>query len=334
MEKVYLSTVTPVYQGASYLRDLVAELDAVRNALAAEDGPLELLEAIFVDDAAVDDSAELLTELRQARPWMRVVHLSRNFGQHPATVAGILHSSGDWVATLDEDLQHRPEHLLPLLVHAVARRQDVVYAMARGAVHRSVFRNASSRLYKGIMAWLAGNPGIRKFSSFRLIRGSIARAAASVSTHDTYFDVVLTWFTNRLDALALPLVDVRSAEGKSGYSFRGLLRHARRMLISSEIKPLRFGAMVGVTTLLASVVLACVTLVVKLLYPEAIQVRGWTSLILAIAFFGGLNSLLAGILLEYLSTLLLHVQGKPTFFVVDRSKDRLLEPLAERHGAA
>jgi glycosyltransferase involved in cell wall biosynthesis len=334
MEKVYLSTVTPVYQGASYLRELVAELAVVRTALAAKGSPLELIEAIFVDDAAVDGSAAVLAELQAGHPWMRVVHLSRNFGQHPATVAGILHSSGDWVATLDEDLQHHPRFLLPLLLHAVARGQDVVYATAEGAVHRSLFRNASSRLYKRLVSWLAGNASIRKFSSYRLMRGGIARAAAAMATHDTYFDVVLTWFTNRLDALSLPLVDVRSlAAGQSGYSFGSLIRHARRMLISSEIKLLRFGALAGLIALIASVVLAGVTLVLKVVSPELIQVRGWASLILAISFFGGLTSFLIGIVLELMSTLLLHAQGKPTFFVIDRSKDRLLQALVDRGGA-
>jgi polyisoprenyl-phosphate glycosyltransferase len=331
MDKVLLSTVTPVYRGAAYLRELVYAIDALRRQLAEAGGPLELLEAIFVDDAATDESSGLLDELQAERPWMKVIHLARNFGQHPATVAGILHSSGDWVATLDEDLQHHPRFLLPLLLHAAARRQDVVYAHPEGAVHRTHFRNVSSRLYKALVSWLSGNRSIRKFNSFRMIRGSVARAAAAVSTHDTYFDVVLTWFTNRLDTRTLPLVDLRSqATGESGYSVRALLRHARRMLISSELKPLRIGATIGMAALLSSALLSAAILVLKLLHPEWIRLQGWTSLILAIAFFGGLTSLLVGIVLEYMSTLLLHAQGKPTFFVIDRGKDALLRPLLER----
>lgn len=334
MQKVYLSTVTPVYQGAPYLRRLVAELAMVRESLAREGGALELVEAIFVNDAAKDDSPEILSELQAEHSWVKAVHLSRNFGQHPATVAGILHSSGDWIATLDEDLQHHPKFLVSLLAHAVAHRQDIVYANPEGAVHRSRFRNVSSKSFKALVGWLIGNPAIRKFSSFRMIRGSIARAAASVSTHDTYFDVVLGWFTDRLGSLLLPLVDVRShAERRSGYSFRSLLRHARRMLVTSQIKLLRLGELTGMLTLIVSAFLSILTLVLKLIYPELIQVRGWTSLILAIAFFGGLASLLTGIVLEYMSTLLQQSQGRPAFFVVDRSKDSLLLPLVERKEA-
>ena len=332
MGKVYLSTITPVYRGAAYLPELCAELGRLKAALADEDGPLELIESIFVNDSAVDDSPRVLAELQKEHPWIKVVHLSRNFGQHPATAAGILHSSGDWVATLDEDLQHHPRFLIPLLVHGVAHGSDIVYANAAGNVHRTFFRNASSKAYKALVGWLVGNPRVREFSSFRMLRGSIARAAAAVATHDAYYDIVLSWFTDRLGALRLPLVDVRTmAKEQSGYSVRALLRHARRMLLSSEIKPLRLGATTGMASLALSVLLFFVTLILKLARPELIEVRGWTSLILAIAFFGGLTSLLVGIALEYMSTLLQQAHGKPPFFVVDRSKDELLAPLVAKH---
>jgi len=118
---------------------------------------------------------------------------------------------------------------------------------------------------------------------------------------------------------------------QSGYSFRGLLHHARRMLISSEIKPLRLGATIGVLSLTASVVLSIVTVILKIAHPEWIEARGWTSLMLVIAFFGGLTSFLTGIALEYISALLLQAHGRPTFFVVDRSRDELLAPLIAKH---
>ena len=71
--------------------------------------------------------------------------LSRNFGQHPATVAGVLHSSGDWIATLDEDGQHPPAQLVTLLVHAAESHADLVYAEPVSGVHDSRVRDAISR---------------------------------------------------------------------------------------------------------------------------------------------------------------------------------------------
>lgn len=333
MDRVYLSTVTPVYRGERYLRRLVDEVRELREALDRDGLPVEIVEAIFVDDSSVDGSAGVLAELAAAHAWIKVVSLSRNFGQHPATVAGVLHSSGDWVATLDEDLQHRPRLLVDLLARAAAESWDLVYAEPRGAVHGGSFRDAASRLYKVLASWVAANPQIRKFNSFRMIRGSVARAAASVSSRSTYFDIALCWFTDRVTSLPLPLKELRAEEhDRSGYGLRALVNHARLMLASSEIKPLRLGAAVGIGALGLSVLGGALTLIAKLAYPELIEVRGWTSLFLTLTFFGGLLSLLTGIGLEYLSDLHLQALGRPAFFVVDRSKDALLRPLRDRAG--
>jgi glycosyltransferase involved in cell wall biosynthesis len=331
MDRVYLSTVTPVYRGEHYLRRLVDEIREVREALDRDGLPVEIVEAIFVDDASVDGSVNVLAELAEAHAWVKVVSLSRNFGQHPATVAGVLHSSGDWIATLDEDLQHRPRFLVDLLARAASESYDLVYAEPRGAVHGSFLRDATSGSYKAFVSWVAANPQIRRFNSFRMMRGSVARAAASVASRTTYFDIALCWFTDRVTSLPLPLKELRADEqGRSGYGIRALLSHARRMLVSSEIKPLRLGAAMGIGALGLSVLGGALTLVLKLFYPELIEVRGWTSLFLALTFFGGLLSLLTGIALEYLSDLHLQALGRPAFFVVDRSKDALLRPLCDQ----
>jgi glycosyltransferase involved in cell wall biosynthesis len=328
MEKVYLSTVTPVYQGAPFLKKLVEELNIVRTQLADGGAPLQLREAIFVDDSSVDNSAQILSEIASKYSWTRVITLSRNFGQHPATIAGILHTSGDWIATLDEDLQHRPKHLILLLLHGVKEVSDVIYAYPSAPVHQSFLRDKMSLGYKRLLGRLSGNPYVRYFNSFRMIRGSIARAAASVSWHETYFDMAISWFTDRVSVLPVPLRDKRNAlGGKSSYSLMGLLQHARRMLNSSRLKPVRLGGLIGLFSLMASVVLAIYTITLRIGDPETIVVRGWASTMMVILFFFGLLSIMIGILLEHLSIVLMNTLGKPTFFVVDRNKDMLLMPM-------
>ncbi len=330
-EKIHLSTVTPVYQGSGFLRDLVGTLIALKADLAERQIPVDLTEAIFVDDESVDESAATLAELAEQYPWVRVVTLSRNFGQHSATIAGILHSSGDWVATLDEDLQHPPERLPSMLMHGVESSKDVVYASPEGAVHRSFFRDLSSRATKALLSRLSNNPNVRYFNSFRMIRGTVARAAASVASHDTYFDVALCWFTSRIGAVKMPLTDRREAAGqKSGYRLHSLLRHGRRLLITSEIKLLRFGALAGILSVFASLVVGLLIIAWKLYQPSSIEVRGWASTIVVIVFYGGLSSFLLGIVLEFMSVILLRAQGKPTFLAIDRGKDDLMQPWLER----
>lgn len=332
MEKIYLSTVIPVYQGAPFLEKLVEELDIERTRLSDTDAPLQIVEAIFVDDSSIDDSSKILAKIANTYDWTRVITLSRNFGQHPATVAGILHSSGDWVATLDEDLQHRPKYLIPLLLEGIKDSSDVIYAFSKESVHQSFLRDNISRGYKRALGFLSGSPYVHYFNSFRMIRGSVARAAASVSGHETYFDIAISWFTDRTSILNVPLKDQRQKDnGKSGYSLMGLLHHARRLLTSARVKPVRLGGLAGIVALTASIILAVYTMTLRLLDPATVVIRGWASTMMVILFFSGLVSIMIGIALEQLSIILLHTQGKTTFFVVDRGKDVLLEPMIEQN---
>ena len=315
---ITLSTVTPVYCGEKYLRSLVEHLETLRVSLDHPNSPLRLVEAIFADDGSIDRSAQELRQLQQEYPWVRVVTLSRNFGQHAATVSGILHSSGDWIVTLDEDLQHHPQQILHLLRTATNTSLDLVYAAPISHVHNSWIRDLSSKIYKRLLGYLSGNSFVSSFNSFRVIRGSIARAAASVASHETYLDVVLGWFTSRVTILRLPLTDHRYVEtGTSSYSVQTLLHHARRLFISSEIKALRLGGVIGLIAILTS----CLLTIFVLFSMTWMSVRGWSSLMIAITFFGGVSCLLSAVTIEYVSVLLVRAQGKPTFFVVDRQSD-------------
>ena len=322
---ISISVVIPVYSGESYIEELLEELDKLSNSLISQDAPFCLREVIFVNDNAKDNSAGIIEKYAKNHQWIVLLHLSRNFGQHPATIAGILHSSGDWVVTLDEDLQHPPAQIPRLLLKAVTTGADVVYGKAAVPVHQSLIRDVSSKISKLCISLLSGNKNINKLSSFRLIRGSIARAASSICGHDTYFDVALLWFTDRVEAVSMTLKDRRHIEsGQSGYTLRSLLSHGRRLLFSSQLKILRLGALLGFFVVGASIVGGMLLLLVKLMVPSAIDAVGWTSLMITQSFFGGLILLLLGIILEYLSILVLRAHGKPLFFTVNRSSDQEL----------
>jgi polyisoprenyl-phosphate glycosyltransferase len=325
MNTVSISTVTPVYAGKDFLLDLITRIEQVREKWRNSQSPLELTEAIFVNDASTDGSLEVLYEIQKEKTWVKVINLSRNFGQHQATVAGILHSSGNWIVTLDEDLQHDPSFIETMLEYAVNSELDIVYATPEESVHESLLRDWTSKTFKGLISYVTGNRHVREFNSYRLIRGAIGRASSSVCSHGTYFDVALCWFTNHVSSIKLPLKDVRFVEsGKSGYTMRKLFSHARSMIVSSQTKVVRLGAAFGFIAMLVALTLGSKVLFDKLIDPASIPVQGWASLFLALLFFSGLLAVLLGVVLEYISVILLHIQGKPTFFVVDRQSDRIL----------
>lgn len=319
---IEISTVTPVFRGKNTLRNLVVELEKLKNECESGNYPFRITESIFVDDGSTDGSDLELISIQNEYSWIHVVHLSKNFGQHPATMAGILNSSGDWVATLDEDLQHHPKFLLSLLRNAVMESNDVVYAHPTESVHASIVRDMGSRSIKWAMTLLSGNRNVRFFNSFRLIRGSVARATASVAMNQTYFDMALFSFTSRVGVINLPLKDERYINEKSsGYSFRSLLSHARRLLQSADLKITRLGAILGFIAMIIALIVSVYTVYIRLFIPEVAETSGWASIMVSVLFLGGLSSFLLGLILENLSIILMQNHGKPTFFQVDRSID-------------
>ena len=250
VNKTSISIVVPVYMGERYLAELCEEVGALRQRFHSSLPNIEVCELIFVSDEAIDGSEKIIRSLESQYSWVRAICLSRNYGQHPATTAGILHSSGDWVVTIDEDLQHPPKSIPALLHQAIAEHSDVIYAKPISGPHQSAYRDLMSTSFKKFVGALTNNRHIVKFNSFRLMRGAIARSAAAVTGHDGYFDVVLCWFTGRISSIELSLVDRRYLEkGQSGYRLKSLLSHARRMLVSSQTKTLRIGGVVGISAL-------------------------------------------------------------------------------------
>ena len=326
-----LSIVVPVYNGESYLADLVSQIAALKKRW--EDAGVDLLvaEAIFVLDAPTDQSRSVLEASRGTHPWLRLVDLSRNFGQHSATVAGILYSSGDWVATLDEDLQHRPHHIETLLKRACTSEADVVYALPDGRVHGGGYRDRFSRLAKRVIALVSGNRFVLSFNSFRLIRGDIARAASSICAQYTYFDVALTWFTQRIVTVRLAMSDERYIRGKiSGYRLSTLLQHARRLILTSDFRILRLTTFLSVTAFASCLLYGSWVLYSRFFAEHPIMVQGWTSLMLVILAFGGVSIFFLGLIAEFLHMSMLQLQGKPTFFAVNRTTDSRLATEIEK----
>jgi glycosyltransferase involved in cell wall biosynthesis len=323
---ITVCTVTPVYSGDEYLRALVDELEQLRNDWARRGAPMKLVESIFVDDGSIDGSAEILSKLADQFPWVTIVTLSRNFGQHAATVAGICHSSSDWVVTLDEDLQHKPALIDELFLTQASNSADVVYANPKLSAHGNSWRDKTSRSVKRILAKLTSTPQIEMFNSFRLIRGSVARAAASSSSRSTYFDIAISWFTKSASSTELDMQDDRFNETQnSGYGFLKLVQHARRLIVSAELDIASPGLVVGFIAISFAILLATVTIIQKFFFPETIGSVGWTSLMTVSTFFGGIIIALLCVALEYIHILVMNNLGKPTFFTVDRSYDAILK---------
>ena len=319
---IEVSIVVPVYNGSRYLETLVQETQTLQSRWDQAKTSLTIVEVIFVLDEPIDDSQQVLQRLQPRHPWIRIINLSRNYGQHSATIAGILYSCGEWVVTMDEDMQHKPKDIEKLLKAAASRNSDVIYAESVDRVHGGLYRDKLAKLTKSSISLLSGNKHIQKFNSFRLIRGDLARAAAAICAQTTYFDIALTWFTQRIHTTAVALEDNRHRqENISGYNFMTLIKHAKRLILSSGFTTLRFTTSISILAIACSVIYGVFILYSTLSTGTIEGIAGWPSLMIVILSLGGLSVFILGFVLELAHTGTLQLLGKPTFFIVDRSSD-------------
>jgi polyisoprenyl-phosphate glycosyltransferase len=307
-----LSVVVPVYRGETTLEKLVAELAPWRDPFLTAGGHrARLEEVLLVHDCGPDRSDEVIRRLAAAHEWVRPVWLSRNYGQHAATLAGMASSGGDWVATMDEDGQHDPRDLGPMLDVAVEERADVVYAKPVNPPPHGPFRNAASRLAKSSVRWLTGNDNASSFNSLRLMLGEIARSVAAYSGSGVYFDVALGWVARRITTCPATL---RAEWNRpSGYSIRSLMSHYWRMVITSGTRLLRIVSISGVLIALAGFALAVFVVVARTLGPFPVQ--GWASVMVVVLIGTGAVLFALGVVAEYVGVAVNMAMGKPLYLI-------------------
>jgi glycosyltransferase involved in cell wall biosynthesis len=318
-----VSVVVPVYAGHRTLPDLIRRCATIRAGLHGVP-PNLLHELIFVCDEPIDESESLLVGAAKKLDWVQVISLARNSGQHLATAVGTLYSSGDWILTMDEDLQHPPEIMAQSLMEALEKGLDLLYIKSTTRIHASsLYRDFASNASKLCMK-IFTRDDYSVISSFRLVRGEIARAIAISVDGKSYLDAVLFAVTSakRRGVFYSAFSDQRDAGG-SGYSITKLLRHYGRLIMSAEFSGLRMlttlGLLIGAPLLLLMLVL----LVVGALNGTQQIAPGWLSLFFLGVSMNVLMLVYAVYSLKLLSVLFLRSTGSPQFLVISRELDAL-----------
>ena len=310
-----VSIVVPVYQGELTLEALLAEIGPMTEAQSSPRGiPFRVAEVILVHDGAIDGSDTVMASLAAKMPFVTPIWLSRNFGQHPATLAGMASTNGDWVVSLDEDGQHDPRDIGLLLDTAFEENVQLVYAKPTNAPPQGPVRNFFSALAKWIFTNLLGHRHIGEFNSFRLIRGEIARGLAAYCGYGVYLDVALSWVVGR--GARCPVALRRERGRASGYSYRQLAHHFWHLVLTSGTGPLRLVALMGVAAVFFAMAVSVYTLWGKLLGD--VEAPGWASLVIVVSFFSGLILFALGVLAEYLGLAVTMALGRPLYLITPR----------------
>ncbi|HKO50507.1 MAG TPA: glycosyltransferase [Polyangiaceae bacterium] len=312
-----VSLVVPVYQGEHTLAELVAEVAPLTVLQETPMGRLfRVIELVLVHDGGPDASVQVMKDLATRFAFVRPIWLSRNFGQHSATFAGLASTVGEWVVTLDEDGQQAPADVRKMLDKALDESTRLVYAQPTNPPPHGPVRNAFSSLAKWCFATLLG-ANIGRFNSFRLIEGEVARSVAAYSGPNVYLDVALSWVVGM--AARCP-VELREERGRpSGYTLKKLVRHFWQLVLSSGTLPLRLIAFAGGAAVIFAVLFSAVQVWHRL--HDEIPVQGWTSTMIVLCLFGGLSLVSIGIIAEYLGFSVGMAMGKPAYLIVSRPRE-------------
>lgn len=296
-----LSFVIPVYNGAATIVRLVEALDQ----LEIEGGK----EIVLVDDGSADESAAIISDLAAAdRPTpVRAVLHSRNYGEHSAVLTGLRQTRGDMVITMDDDLQHPPEEVLNLYRAVRERDLDVVYGTFEDHKQHSSFRNLGSRLANLTADLVLDKPKGLYLSTFRCMRGDLARAIAAYDGPYPYVDGLIFQYTKRAEGLAvdhLPRLD-----GVSNYTLRRLVRLWLIVLMNFSTLPLRVSALLGIS--MSGFGFLGLLLVLGEYFLLGVPVTGWTTIMSVVLLFFGMQMMILGLIGEYLGRVFLTVSGRP-----------------------
>jgi glycosyltransferase involved in cell wall biosynthesis len=296
---VGLSIVIPVYRSAATIGRLVDALSELR--------PVGGLEIVLVNDGSPDNSSEVCLQLAHnaSLPLTYIEH-ARNYGEHNAVMTGLRHARGAYVITMDDDLQNPPAEVIRLYDHTRLGGWDVVYTRYAAKQHKG-WRNLGSRFANAVADRLLDKPKGLYLSSFRCMSALVVRSVTRYSGPYPYVDGLIMEVTQRIDSIEVR--HLPRAEGNSNYNLRRLVRLWLNLATSFSLAPLRLAIYAGVFMALLGVIGAVATIAEALILRDTPS--GWASTMTVILLVAGVQSMILGVLGEYVGRTFLSANGKP-----------------------
>lgn len=305
-----LSVVVPMYDEEAMIPLFVERLRPVLDGLGHS------YEVLVVDDGSHDTTPALLEKARRDWAQLRVIRLRANAGHQSALSAGLARARGDWVATIDADLQDPPETIAEMLAAARVENADVVYGVRSDRRTDSMFKRASASLYYRAMRRLVGHHVPSDAGDFRLMSRATVDAVNRLPEQNRVLRLVVP-------ALGFPSAQVsyvraERAAGTTKYPLSRMIRLTVDSLTGFSVAPLRLATWFGLGGAAITLGLLIFAVVAKL---SGSVTPGWTSTFVAVASVGTVQLLCLGLLGEYVGRLYTQLQGRPTYHIAYDSRD-------------
>ena len=293
-----LSVISPVYGAPTLLRELVRQIEETVRELTAE------YEIILVEDHSPDNSREIITEICKENKRVKGVFLSRNFGQQYALNAGFDVSTGDYVVTLDCDLQNPPAQIKDLY-EKIQEGYDIVMASRQNRPD-NFFMTQGSHLFNKLMGYLTDTKQDESLAEFAIYRRKVIDAMAQMGDYRRYYPTAKVMVNH----------DERTDGKESSYSMRKRIDLAVTTAVSFSTKSLRLIVYFGLIITFIAILFA-LFLVVKTLVT-GIDVSGWVTLFVSMWFIAGIMIMVIGIVAVYIGNIFDEVKHRPSYIIDEK----------------
>ncbi|MGC4936308.1 glycosyltransferase family 2 protein [Kribbella sp. DT2] len=299
-----LSVVVPMYDEQEVLPIFFDRMHPLLDSLGIS------YEVVVVDDGSRDATAALLTEAAKTWPQLRLVRLLRNSGHQAALSAGFRRARGEYLVSIDADLQDPPEVIAELLAAARDQDVDVVYGVRSDRSSDTWAKRTTARMYYRLMCRLVGRDIPFDAGDFRLVSRRVVDAVNALPEDGRVFRLVIPWLG--FPSAEVTYVRAERAAGVTKYNLRKMLGLAFDSVTAFSAAPLRLATWLGLFGGLLSIAFVIGALVIKL---TGQSIPGWTSTVLAVAVIGAIQLLCLGLLGEYVARLFQSSQKRPQFLV-------------------
>jgi glycosyltransferase involved in cell wall biosynthesis len=297
------SVVIPVYNSAATVRE------TIDRTVAFFEGHGYDYELVLVNDGSRDRSWDVLREKALANPHIVAINLLRNYGQHTALFCGFQESTGDYVITIDDDLQNPPEEIIHL-INKAHEGHDVVFGRYRKKRH-GLYRRLGSLLIHAINRRIFHQPKGLVLTNFRIIRRDVVDRICSYRTHYPYIQGLALMFS--INPSNVWVEHQGRLVGMSNYNLFKIIELVMRILFNYSAYPLRLVSMVGI-------VISALSLLRGLYYLGkaifiGVSVPGWTTVVVLLSFFNGITIFILSMLGEYTVRLLNQTSSTESYVV-------------------
>lgn len=301
---IHLSIISPVYGAEKLLYELVERIKDTASQIT------DSYEIILVEDCSPDNCKVVIKELCSNDQKIKGIFLSRNFGQQYALNSGLDYAQGEWVVTLDCDLQDNPAEILKLYKRAM-EGYDIVFA-SRISRKDTLFKKISSKYFNILLGYLTETKRDNSIANFVLYNRKAVLAMKNLGDYHRYYPYINQWIG--FNIYAEPITHNERKDGiESSYSISKRLKLAIATIISFSDKPLRLIIKLGILIVIVSFI-AAILLIINYFLSD-IVVSGWLTTFVSLWFIAGIIILLLGIIGIYIGKIFESVKHRPTYIV-------------------